>query len=111
MPMVNRGSASMSRDLSSRNKHMQTLGDPSTIKRTNLESIINLWFRSFQPCSENSECLNWLLLCECRPSTCPAGEKCRNQRFQKRNYPKLRVTRTDSRGKVNCFGLNADIKC
>ena len=54
---------------------------------------------SDEPCGENSECLNRLLLCECRPSTCPAGEKCNNQRFQRRSYPKLRVTRTASRGK------------
>ena len=49
------------------------------------------------PCGETSECLNRLLRCECRP-TCLAGDKCGNQRFQRRKYPKLKVTRTATRG-------------
>ena len=50
------------------------------------------------PCGESSECLNRLLRCECRPGSCLAGDKCGNQRFQKRMYPKMTVTRTTSRG-------------
>ena len=35
---------------------------------------------------------------ECRPSTCKAGDKCLNQRFQRRVYPNLKVVRTRERG-------------
>ena len=46
-----------------------------------------------KPCDDD-ECLNRLLFFECHPSSCPTGEKCRNQRFQKRLYPKLSVFKT-----------------
>ena len=49
--------------------------------------------RADKPC-EDDECLNRLLLYECHPSTCPTGKRCRNQRFQKRLYPKLSVFKT-----------------
>ncbi|XP_041368647.1 histone-lysine N-methyltransferase NSD2-like isoform X2 [Gigantopelta aegis] len=39
------------------------------------------------PCSSEEDCLNRMLMYECHPSNCPAGDKCQNQRFQKRQYP------------------------
>ncbi|XP_060071280.1 histone-lysine N-methyltransferase NSD2-like [Ylistrum balloti] len=39
------------------------------------------------PCSSETDCLNRMLMYECNPNVCPAGEKCQNQRFQKRSYP------------------------
>lgn len=39
-----------------------------------------------------------LLLTECNPDVCPAGENCQNQNFEKRNYPPLVPYRTETRG-------------
>ncbi|KAI4461949.1 set domain protein [Holotrichia oblita] len=39
-----------------------------------------------------------LLLTECNAEVCPAGEKCQNQNFEKRNYPPLVPYRTEGRG-------------
>ena len=61
------------------------------------------------PCSSNEECLNRMLMYECHPSTCKAKDKCENQRFQKRLYPKSQTFKTpNNRG----WGLKAmeDIK-
>lgn len=44
------------------------------------------------------ECLNRLMMLECDPSTCPAKEKCKNQRFRKRQYPICIPFRTDNVG-------------
>lgn len=35
---------------------------------------------------------------ECNPEVCPAGKKCNNQSFEKREYPPLVPYRTQSRG-------------
>jgi hypothetical protein len=39
-----------------------------------------------------------ILLVECSPSVCKAGEKCGNQCFEKRLYPPLVPYRTETRG-------------
>lgn len=39
-----------------------------------------------------------ILLVECNPHVCPAGEKCRNQMFEKRLYPPLMPYHTQGRG-------------
>lgn len=49
------------------------------------------------------DCINRHLQQECRAFTCPAGEKCENQNFTKRNYSKLQVKFTPTKG----FGLFA----
>nr|XP_009860574.2 uncharacterized protein LOC100184753 isoform X1 [Ciona intestinalis] len=46
------------------------------------------------PCGPESECLNRMLMYECHSDLCPAGEKCQNQRFQKREYPSSEVFKT-----------------
>lgn len=50
------------------------------------------------PCGPDSECLNRLLMTECKPSTCKAKERCLNQQFQRRQYPPVQVARTNGRG-------------
>ncbi|KAI4461952.1 set domain protein [Holotrichia oblita] len=54
--------------------------------------------KSKNPCGADSDCLNRLLLTECNAEVCPAGEKCQNQNFEKRNYPPLVPYRTEGRG-------------
>ncbi|XP_069620052.1 histone-lysine N-methyltransferase, H3 lysine-36 specific [Ranitomeya imitator] len=60
------------------------------------------------PCGQDSECINRMLLYECHPSVCPAGESCQNQAFSLREYPEVETFRTLSRG----WGLRckSDIK-
>ncbi|XP_053317865.1 histone-lysine N-methyltransferase, H3 lysine-36 specific [Spea bombifrons] len=50
------------------------------------------------PCGQDSECINRMLLYECHPSVCPTGESCQNQAFSKRQYPEVEIFRTLSRG-------------
>lgn len=50
------------------------------------------------PCGPDSECYNRMLYYECHPQTCLAGDKCENQRFQKRQYPESEIFRTSARG-------------
>ncbi|TRY57125.1 hypothetical protein DNTS_023999 [Danionella cerebrum] len=50
------------------------------------------------PCGMDSECLNRMLLYECHPQVCPAGVRCQNQCFTKRQYCKVETFRTLSRG-------------
>nr|DBA30915.1 TPA: hypothetical protein GDO54_006840 [Pyxicephalus adspersus] len=50
------------------------------------------------PCGQDSECINRMLLYECHPSVCPTGESCQNQAFSKRQYPDVEIFRTLSRG-------------
>uniref|UniRef100_A0A8B9LPD7 Nuclear receptor binding SET domain protein 2 n=1 Tax=Astyanax mexicanus TaxID=7994 RepID=A0A8B9LPD7_ASTMX len=51
-----------------------------------------------RPCSFESECLNRMLLYECHPQVCPAGERCMNQDFTKRLYPETKTIRTAGKG-------------
>lgn len=39
-----------------------------------------------------------MLLVECNPLVCPAGDRCLNQAFEKRVYPPLMPYKTDKRG-------------
>ncbi|XP_037835007.1 histone-lysine N-methyltransferase, H3 lysine-36 specific isoform X2 [Kryptolebias marmoratus] len=50
------------------------------------------------PCGMDSECINRMLLYECHPQVCPAGERCLNQTFTKRQYSQVEIFRTLSRG-------------
>ncbi|PIN22025.1 Histone-lysine N-methyltransferase [Handroanthus impetiginosus] len=52
-------------------------------------------------CGDN--CLNRMLNIECVQGTCPCGELCSNQQFQKRNYAKLKWFRCGKKG----YGLQA----
>ncbi|KAM9834128.1 histone-lysine N-methyltransferase, H3 lysine-36 specific [Syngnathus typhle] len=60
------------------------------------------------PCGVDSECINRMLLYECHPQVCAAGERCQNQSFTKRQYTIVEIFRTLSRG----WGLRSvsDIK-
>ncbi|XP_005102412.1 histone-lysine N-methyltransferase NSD2 [Aplysia californica] len=46
----------------------------------------------------SSDCLNRMMMYECHPSVCPAGDKCCNQRFQKRQYPDCEPFKCEGRG-------------
>nr|XP_055036635.1 histone-lysine N-methyltransferase, H3 lysine-36 specific isoform X2 [Misgurnus anguillicaudatus] len=50
------------------------------------------------PCGIDSECINRMLLYECHPQVCPAGERCLNQCFIKRQCCQVEIFRTLSRG-------------
>ncbi|XP_047675247.1 histone-lysine N-methyltransferase, H3 lysine-36 specific isoform X2 [Tachysurus fulvidraco] len=60
------------------------------------------------PCGIDSECINRMLMYECHPQVCVAGERCQNQCFTKREYTPVEIFRTLSRG----WGLRSihDIK-
>ncbi|KAK1415043.1 hypothetical protein QVD17_30812 [Tagetes erecta] len=49
-------------------------------------------------------CLNVLTNTECTPGYCPCGSYCQNQRFQKSEYAKTKLFKTEGRG----WGLLAD---
>jgi AWS domain len=51
-----------------------------------------------QPCGPDSDCINRYMLYECHPSVCPNGDQCMNQRFQRRQYPPVKLVRTEKRG-------------
>uniref|UniRef100_A0A8D0L4V1 Histone-lysine N-methyltransferase, H3 lysine-36 and H4 lysine-20 specific n=1 Tax=Sphenodon punctatus TaxID=8508 RepID=A0A8D0L4V1_SPHPU len=71
--------------------------DLSEIPRCNCKSTDE------NPCGLDSECINRMLLYECHPAVCPAGERCQNQCFTKRQYPEVEIFRTLARG----WGLQA----
>lgn len=50
------------------------------------------------PCGLDSECLNRMLMYECHPAVCPAGGRCQNQCFSKRQYPESQVVKTAGKG-------------
>ncbi|XP_044575684.1 histone-lysine N-methyltransferase NSD2 isoform X1 [Cotesia glomerata] len=50
------------------------------------------------PCDANSDCLNRILSIECSPGICPAGSKCCNQSFARREYPVMEPFHTRARG-------------
>jgi hypothetical protein len=54
------------------------------------------------PCGDR--CLNFLTNTECTPGYCRCGVYCKNQRFQKCQYARTRLVKTEGRG----WGLVAD---
>jgi histone-lysine N-methyltransferase NSD2 len=58
---------------------------------------------SENPCSSDEDCLNRLMMIECNPKTCNAGDKCCNQRFKKREFARTKPFNTGPRG----WGLKA----
>lgn len=50
------------------------------------------------PCGSDLDCINRMLMYECHPATCPAKERCHNQRFQRREYPESVVFKTEISG-------------
>ncbi|XP_029047985.2 histone-lysine N-methyltransferase NSD2 isoform X2 [Osmia bicornis bicornis] len=50
------------------------------------------------PCAPGTDCLNRILLVECSPGICPAGPKCNNQAFVRRQYPAMEPFHTVGRG-------------
>lgn len=56
------------------------------------------------PCGYSSQCWNRSLNQECNAATCPAKDKCQNQAFMKKLYPKLKERNTFNKG----WGLFAE---
>ncbi|KAL8872673.1 MAG: hypothetical protein Q9174_001736 [Haloplaca sp. 1 TL-2023] len=54
-------------------------------------------------CGEDSDCINRATKMECTDD-CGCGVKCQNQRFQRRQYAKVSVVKTEKKG----YGLRAD---
>lgn len=50
------------------------------------------------PCGRSSDCINLHLHVECNKLTCPAGVKCRNQKFKNREYVEMKIIKTPHRG-------------
>ncbi|XP_076238839.1 nuclear receptor binding SET domain protein [Calliopsis andreniformis] len=70
------------------------------VKPTEVESIVACdcdpeWE---SPCAPGTDCLNRILLIECSPDICPAGPKCNNQAFVRRQYPAMEPFHTVGRG-------------
>lgn len=55
-------------------------------------------------CGEDSDCINRATKMECTDDECNCGAGCQNQRFQRRQYAKVSVVKTEKKG----FGLRAD---
>ncbi|XP_057777364.1 histone-lysine N-methyltransferase ASHH1 isoform X1 [Salvia miltiorrhiza] len=62
----------------------------------------------YDPCNPDSacgeSCLNALTNTECTPGYCPCDQHCKNQKFQKCEYAKTKLFKTEGRG----WGLLAD---
>ena len=55
-------------------------------------------------CSDDSDCINRHTKMEC-PKDCGCGSSCQNQRFQRKQYAKVSVIKTEKKG----HGLRADV--
>ncbi|KAK4236395.1 methyltransferase [Achaetomium macrosporum] len=55
-------------------------------------------------CGEDSDCINRATKIECVSGDCNCGDGCQNQRFQRKQYAKVSVIKTEKKG----FGLRAD---
>ncbi|XP_045136692.1 histone-lysine N-methyltransferase NSD2-like isoform X4 [Portunus trituberculatus] len=53
---------------------------------------------SENPCGSDEKCLNRMLMFECMREVCGAGDRCGNQRFQKKKYPNVCCFKTEDRG-------------
>ena len=60
------------------------------------------------PCGPDSNCMNRITYIECHPASCPALDKCQNQRFRNFEYVNTEVFKSTNRG----WGLRAmvDVK-
>lgn len=77
------------------------------IKKADLSELPRCECKADQenPCGRDSECLNAMMMYECHPALCPAGENCQNQFFTKRLYPSQQPYKTEGRG----WGLKATV--
>lgn len=55
------------------------------------------------PCSSDQECLNRLLMYECDGAICKNQDKCKNQRFKKREYAKTEKFKTQAGWGLRCL--------
>lgn len=99
VPLTHSGSLQVNRPVG---KVQIVTADLSEIPRCNCKATDE------NPCGMDSECINRMLMYECHPQVCAAGERCQNQCFTKREYTTVEIFRTLSRG----WGLRSisDIK-
>ncbi|KFY64717.1 hypothetical protein V496_03080 [Pseudogymnoascus sp. VKM F-4515 (FW-2607)] len=55
-------------------------------------------------CGEDTDCINRLTKIECMDDECNCGPNCQNQRFQRKEFSKVSVIKTEKKG----YGLRAD---
>jgi histone-lysine N-methyltransferase SETD2 len=55
-------------------------------------------------CGEDSDCINRATKIECVDGDCNCGDGCQNQRFQRKQYAKVSVIKTEKKG----YGLRTD---
>ncbi|PVU92727.1 hypothetical protein BB561_003651 [Smittium simulii] len=58
----------------------------------------------WKACGEKAECINRLVQMECHPLLCPTGPACKNRRFQKKEYSKIRIGDAGKKG----YGIYAE---
>ncbi|KAK2605113.1 hypothetical protein N8I77_007984 [Diaporthe amygdali] len=56
-------------------------------------------------CGEDSDCINRATKMECVDGDCNCGSGCQNQRFQRKQFARVSVIKTEKKG----FGLRADV--
>lgn len=88
------------------NRYVAPLKQPSINRRQQdgiEDSVCRCQPDDDDPCGPTSACLNRAIFMECSAKTCPAKERCSNQRFTKRMYPALEVRNFADKG----YGLVA----
>lgn len=70
------------------------------IRRAQIEEIPQCNCRTDDeaPCGPESNCINRLMMYECHPLVCLAGDRCLNQVFQQRRSPLMKPFNTGCRG-------------
>uniref|UniRef100_A0A182QIJ7 Histone-lysine N-methyltransferase n=1 Tax=Anopheles farauti TaxID=69004 RepID=A0A182QIJ7_9DIPT len=85
------------------NRYVAPLKQPNRVSDTVEDSVCRCQPDDDDPCGPSSACLNRAIFMECSAKTCPAKDRCSNQRFTKRIYPALDVRYFPGKG----FGLVA----
>lgn len=80
------------------NRYVAPLKTPSQAKEEMEDSMCECSATDDDPCGPETNCINRALLVECNPKVCPAGERCQNQCFEKKQYPSLVARRIPQKG-------------
>ncbi|XP_039453659.1 probable histone-lysine N-methyltransferase Mes-4 [Culex pipiens pallens] len=80
------------------NKYVAPLRGRNAARDEEEDSICECKPSDTDPCGLDSNCINRALLVECNPKTCPAGESCQNQCFERKQYPALAAKRIPNKG-------------
>ncbi|EDS35628.1 set domain protein [Culex quinquefasciatus] len=80
------------------NKYVAPLRGRNAARDEEEDSICECKPSDTDPCGLDSNCINRALLVECNPKTCPAGDSCQNQCFERKQYPALAAKRIPNKG-------------